>query len=368
VTPSSDDFARRLGRGADQAAQSGLAGALIAPGPDLTYLTGYTPMLSERLTLLAIQAGRDPVMIVPTFERPDAEAAPGMQSVELVEWRDGEDPYAAIAARLDPRGRYAISDAAWALHLLALQEQLPNGRQASMTVALPTFRAIKDADEIELLAGAGSAADASFEEIIRVRFAGRTETDIAADLAELLLAHGHSGVAFTLVGSGPNGANPHHEMSERIIGDGDMVVLDFGGTRSAYFSDITRTVHVGEPTAEEREIYEVVRGAQQAAVAAVAPGIACEEIDRAARRVIADAGYADHFTHRVGHGIGLTAHEPPYMVEGETQPIEPGMCFSVEPGIYLRDRLGVRVEDIVAATPDGARRLNNCTRELQIVA
>jgi Xaa-Pro aminopeptidase len=367
MTPSPEDFTRRIARATELAAEAGLTGLLIAPGPDLAYFTGYRPLINERITLLAIQAGRDPVLVVPNFERPGAEAAPGFGAVEIIDWSDAEEPYALTAGLLEPGGRYAVSDSAWALHLLALQEQLPDARQMSMSEALPTLRAIKDADEVELLAAAGAAVDSCFEEIVGVPFAGRAETEIAAELAERLLAHGHSEVEFTLVGSGPNGANPHHEVGSRTIRDGDMVVLDFGGTMDGYSSDITRTVHIGDAAAEEREIYEVVRAAQQAGVDAVAPGVPCQEVDRAARAVIADAGYGEHFIHRVGHGIGLTGHEPPYMVEGETRPIEPGMCFSVEPGIYLRDRFGVRIEDIVAVTADGARRLNSCTRDLQIV-
>ena len=236
-----------------------------------------------------------------------------------------------------------------------------------MTSALPMLRAVKDADEIERLAAAGAAADASLEEIVQVRFAGRTENEVAADLAALLRKHGHSQVDFTVVGSGPNGANPHHEAGERTIQEGDMVVLDFGGLKDGYGSDTTRTVHVGEPTDEEREVYEIVKRAQQAGFEAVRPGVACQEIDRAARKVIADAGYGEYFIHRVGHGIGLTTHEPPYMVEGEERLIEPGMCFSIEPGIYLPQRFGVRIEDIVVATEDGGRRLNNTHREMRIV-
>jgi D-alanyl-D-alanine dipeptidase len=230
------------------------------------------------------------------------------------------------------------------------------------------LRAIKDADELERLTAAGAAADASFEDIAQVRFAGRRESEIGADLAGFLRKHGHSQVDFTVVGSGPNGANPHHELGERVIEEGDMVVLDFGGIKDGYGSDTTRTVHVGEPTDEEREVHEIVRRAQQAGFEAVRPGVACQEIDRAARKVIADAGYGDYFIHRVGHGIGLTTHEPPYMVEGETHLIEPGMCFSIEPGIYLPGRFGVRIEDIVCATEDGGRRLNNTAREMRVVA
>lgn len=363
------DFAGRMQRAAAAAQDAGLAGALVTPGPDLQYFTGYAPtLITERITMLVLTAGREPAMIVPILERPDAAASPGAGAVSLSDWADGQDPYAAAAKLLDRTGRYAISDSAWAMHVLGLQDRLPDSGYVSMTDALPMLRAVKDADEQERLAAAAAAADASFEEIVRVRFAGRRETEVAADLAGLLRRHGHSQVDFTVVGSGPNGANPHHEAGERAIEEGDMVVLDFGALKDGYRSDTTRTVHVGEPTAEEREVYEIVRRAQQAGFEAVRPGVACEEVDRAARQVIADAGYGEQFIHRSGHGIGLTTHEPPYMVAGERRPIQPGMCFSIEPGIYLPGRFGVRIEDIVVATQDGARRLNNTSRELQIVS
>jgi Xaa-Pro aminopeptidase len=366
---TADDFARRMGRAAQQAASAGLTGLLVAPGPDLLYLAGYAPVaVTERLTLLALQADREPAMILPVLERPDAEAAPSAGRIALTDWTDGDDPFAAAAGLLDPEGSYAISDSAWALQLLGLQEALPHSRYVSMTAALPMLRAVKDADEVERLAAAGAAADASLEEIVRLPFAGRRESEVGADLAALLRKHGHSQVDFTVVGSGPNGANPHHEMGERTIEEGDMVVLDFGGLKDGYGSDTTRTVHVGEPSDEEREVFEIVRRAQQTAFEAVRPGAACQDIDRAARNVIGDAGYGEHFIHRVGHGIGLTTHEPPYMVEGETLPIEPGMCFSIEPGIYLPGRFGVRIEDIVTVTESGGRRLNNTGRELRVVS
>ena len=363
------DYGWRLRHGAEQARAEGLTGLLVTPGPDLMYFTGYAPIaITERITMLVISASGGPRMIVPILERPDAEGAPGAGEVSIADWTDGADPYEETAKLLDARGRYAISDSAWAMHVLGLQKTLPESSYVSMTAGLPMLRAVKGADEIERLVAAGKAADASFEDISGVRFAGRTEREIAADLAGFLRVHGHSQVDFTVVGSGPNGANPHHEMSDRTIEEGDMVVLDFGGLKGGYGSDTTRTVHVGEPTGEEREVFEVVRRAQQAGFEAVRPGIACQEIDRAAREVISDAGYGEYFIHRVGHGIGLTTHEPPYMVEGEEHLIEPGMCFSIEPGIYLPGRFGVRIEDIVVATEDGGRRLNNTPHEMRIVA
>jgi Xaa-Pro aminopeptidase len=366
---TANDFSRRMERAADQAAAAGLTGILVAPGPDLIYLAGYMPVaITERLTMLVVQKGRGPAMITPTLERPDAEAAPSAGTIALTDWKDGSDPYAAAAPLLDPEGTYAISDSAWALQLLGLQHVLPKTHYVSMTTALPMLRAIKDADELERLTAAGAAADASFEEIVKVRFAGRKETEVAADLAGLLMSHGHSQVDFTVVGSGPNGANPHHEAGDRTIQDGDMIVMDFGGLKDGYGSDTTRTVHVGAATEEEQQVHDIVRAAQQAGYEAVRPGIACQEIDRACRRVITDAGYGPQFLHRTGHGIGLTTHEPPYMVEGEEHLLEPGMCFSIEPGIYLAGRFGVRIEDIVTVTEDGGRRLNNTSREIKIVA
>jgi D-alanyl-D-alanine dipeptidase len=364
---TADDYRARRERAARAAAEAGLAGLLVAPGPDLVWLTGYAPpAVTERLTLLVLAAGRDPVLVVPTLEAADARHAVGA-ALTVRDWTDGEDPYAATAALLDGSGRHGIGDSTWALHLLGLQKALPGTSYAALTEALPMLRAVKDAAELDLLAAAAAAADRAFEEIREVAFAGRRESDVAADLAGLLRRFGHSQVDFTIVASGPNGADPHHEAGDRVIERGDMVVLDFGGLKDGYGSDTSRTVHVGEPTPEERRVHAVVREAQQAGYEAVRPGAACQEVDRAARAVIADAGYGEYFIHRTGHGIGVTTHEPPYMIEGEEQPLVPGMCFSVEPGIYLPGRFGVRVEDIVTVTEDGGRRLNTTTREMVIV-
>ncbi|MEV3968662.1 aminopeptidase P family protein [Streptomyces sp. NPDC050698] len=365
---TADDYRARMERAARTAADAGLAGLLVAPGPDLVWLTGYTPpAVTERLTLLVLAAGQDPVLVVPALEAPDAGRASGAPALTLRDWTDGKDPYAATAALLDPTGRFGISDNAWALHLLALQQALPGSSYASLTEALPMLRAVKDAAELDLMTAAGAAADATFEEIRGVPFAGRRESEVAADLDRLLRRHGHEQVDFTIVASGPNGANPHHEAGDRVIERGDMVVLDFGGLKDGYGSDTSRTVHVGEPTDEERRVHDLVRAAQEAGFRAVRPGAACQDVDRAARKVIADAGYGEHFIHRTGHGIGVTTHEPPYMIEGEERPLVPGMCFSVEPGVYLPGRFGVRIEDIVTVTEDGGRRLNTTPRELVIV-
>lgn len=363
------DYRARMAGAAEAAAGAGLAGLLVAPGPDLVHLTGYRPTAdTERLTLLVLTPGRDPVLVVPTLEAPDADRAPGAAALTLRDWTDGTDPYAVTAPLLDPKGRFGVSDNAWAMHLLGLQSRLPDTSYAALTQALPLLRAVKDAPELARLEAAGAAADDAYREILKVRFAGRKETDLAADLAALLKHFGHSQVDFTVVGSGPNGANPHHEAGDRTIERGDMVVLDFGGLKHGYGSDTSRTVHVGEPTPEEQRVHDLVREAQQAGFEAVRPGAACQDVDRAARAVIAGAGYGEYFIHRTGHGIGVTTHEPPYIIEGEEQPLVPGMCFSVEPGIYLPGRFGVRIEDIVTVDEDGGgRRFNTTPRELALV-
>ncbi|WP_328536056.1 aminopeptidase P family protein [Streptomyces sp. NBC_00344] len=365
---TADDYRARMARAAQSAADAGLDGVLVAPGPDMVHLTGYRPTAAtERLTLLVVAADRDPVLVVPALEAADAEHAAGAPALTLLDWTDGTDPYGITAPLLGVGRRFAVSDNTWALHLLGLQRARPDSMYTALTEALPMLRAVKDPAELARLEAAGAAADAVYEEILKVRFAGRRESDVAGDLAALLLESGHSQVDFTVVGSGPNGANPHHEAGERVIAPHDMVVLDFGGLKHGYGSDTSRTVHVGEPDADEQRVHDVVREAQQAGCEAVRPGAACQDVDRAARAVITDAGYGEQFIHRTGHGIGVTTHEPPYMIEGEERPLVPGMCFSVEPGIYLPGRFGVRIEDIVTVTANGGRRLNTTSRELAVV-
>jgi Xaa-Pro aminopeptidase len=362
------DYAARMERVVAEGRSAGLDGVLVTPGPDLVWLTGYQPTaITERLTMLFLTTHGEPTLLVPTLERPDAEAAAGAAATTVVDWQDGTDPYAEASALLLPDGTYGVSDNAWAMHLLGLQTEWPRSTYYSFTERLPMLRAVKDDNELARLEAAGAAADATYGEILQVRFSGRSETDVAGDLADLLRSFGHEQVDFTVVGSGPNGANPHHEAGDRVIEAGDCVVLDFGGRMFGYGSDTSRTVCVGEPTDEIREVHEIVRGAQQAGVDAVQPGAACQEIDRAARKVITDAGYGEQFIHRTGHGIGVTTHEPPYLVEGEEQELVPGMCFSVEPGIYLAGRFGVRIEDIVTVTQNAGRRFNNTDRHLQLV-
>ncbi|MEX2275444.1 MAG: Xaa-Pro peptidase family protein [Actinomycetota bacterium] len=358
----------RLARTREALGASGLDALLVAPSPDLSYLAGYDPPPLERLTLLVVRPEADPVLVVPELERPLAQASPAGSLFEIRSWRDAEDPYAIVAGMLGGAHRAAITDRAWASHALRITRAAPYAELVPTSDAIPLLRAVKDDREIDDLARAGLGADQAFAEIVGEPFAGRTERDIATDLARLLREHGHTQINFTIVGSGPNAASPHHDPTDRTIRVSEPVVMDFGGRiDTGYCSDVTRTVVVGDVHAEVSEVHEVVRTAQQAAFEAIRPGVTAEEVDRAAREVIEAAGYGERFVHRTGHGIGLEEHEPPFIVAGNRDLLATGMVFSIEPGIYLEGRFGVRIEDIVVVTEDGARRLNDAPREPVVV-
>jgi Xaa-Pro aminopeptidase len=332
----------------------------------------------ERLTMLAVVAGQPPILVVPRLEEPAARAGVRAQ-VEIATWMETDDPHALVAGLVErARGRaaatIAVSDRLWSLHLLRLQAAAPGAGWVSATQVLRELRMVKDADEIELLRLAGAAADRVIEQIASGPLVGRTEADVAREVRERLLAEGHELAEFAIVASGPNSASPHHEASDRVILAGEPIVLDIGGALGGYGSDTTRTLWVtgGDeakgPDEEFRHLFGVLLTAQQTASAAVRPGVPAEAIDRAARDVIDAEGYGENFFHRTGHGIGLEGHEEPYLVSGNTEALEEGMAFSIEPGIYLPGRYGARIEDIVVCGPDGAIVLNNEPRELRIVA
>ena len=361
-------LAERMQRATAEGASQGYEAVVVAPSPDLAYLTGYEPMPMERPTLLVLRPDRDPVMLVPELERPLAAASSAGTVVDLVGWIDGVDPFVEAAALLPNHGRVAVGDRLWANHLLGLQAVVPNVMFEPASGVLGILRAVKDEDELGALRRAARGADETFRQICGATFLGRREEQIASDLADLLVQHGHARADFTIVASGPNSASPHHEPGGRTILPKDVVVMDFGGELGGYLSDTTRTVVVGEAAPEVERVYEVVRRAQEAACEAVRPGVTCEQIDRAARRIIDDAGYGARFIHRTGHGIGRELHEPPYIIEGNDRVLEPGVTFSVEPGVYLEGGFGVRIEDIVAVSPDGVDRLNRSTRAMQVVS
>jgi Xaa-Pro aminopeptidase len=364
------DFADRLVRARAAAAAAGLDALLIGSGADLRYLTGYPGHGAERLTCLVLPAAGDPVLVVPRLERPAALASPvGAMGLEVLDWADGEDPYGLVAKLLSgPVRRVAVDDYLHAAKVLGLRAALPDAEQELASPVLGPLRARKAPDEVDALRAAGAAIDRVHARMAEWLRPGRTERAVGRDLADAILAEGHESVDFTIVGSGPNGASPHHEVSDRVLRAGDPVVVDIGGTTpDGYCSDSTRTYVLGSAPAGFGDYYDVLRAAQRAAVDAVRPGVTAESVDAAAREVIAAAGYGEAFLHRTGHGIGVQTHEDPYIVGGNTQRLEPGMAFSVEPGIYLAGRHGARIEDIVVVTEDGVERLNRTTRALGVL-
>lgn len=353
-------YASRLARAAEYAGQAGLDALLVTPGPDLQYLVGSRASSFERLICLVIPAdGSSPTVIVPRIELAALQdSAVGDLGLVITDWVDGVSPYALVAAILPSGAKTAVDDAMPALHFVPLAEKL--GRTPILaTAVLRQLRMSKDSAEIEALRRAGHAIDrvhARMGDFLRV---GRTEAAVAHDIGAAIVEEGHTEAAFIIVGSGPHGADPHHEVSERIIEAGDVVVIDIGGpVAPGYNSDSTRTYVLGEPSAEVAEQYAVLERAQQAAVDAVRPGVKAETIDAAAREVLSAEGLGDVFLHRTGHGIGLSVHEEPYIVAGNDIELVEGMAFSIEPGIYFRGQWGARIEDIVIVTADGCESVN----------
>lgn len=370
--PTAVDPGVRLTRARDSAAGAGLDVLLISPGPDLRYLTGYQARPLERLTALVVPATDDPFLVVPALELPAALASPAARlGIDVVGWQETEDPYALVTRRLSTGSSplsAAVDNHMWAEKLLAFRAALPGAEFSLASDVLNELRMVKSAAETEALRRAGAAVDRVHRRMGEWLVAGRTEREVSRDIADALVAAGHQTADFVIVASGPNGASPHHDVSDRVIQRGDPVVVDIGGTmEDGYCSDCTRTYAVGEPTEEFRELYTVLQRAQAAQTDAVAPGITAEELDALGREIIADAGYGEHFIHRTGHGIGLETHEEPYIVAGNPRPLEPGMAFSVEPGIYLPDRCGARIEDIVVCTDSGGERLNLTGRDLVVL-
>jgi len=344
----------------------GIAALLLSPGSDLAYLSGYRIFGSERLTCLVIAADGATTLVVPTLESPRAKhAAP---DIPQLTWEETEDPFAKTASLVGAKGDVAVADQMWALFTLRLQKALPGRGFARASTITRELRMRKDRFELDALREVSAEADRAYAKVLSYEFTGKHERDVGAQLAALLKQEGHDEVTFTIVASGPNGASPHHETGERRIDSGDTIVLDFGGNREWYCSDITRTVHIGTPDAETLKVHDAVRRAQEAGYAAARTGATAESVDAASRKVIDDAGYGKFFIHRTGHGIGLDGHEHPYLVRGNSETLEPGMAFSIEPGIYLPGRFGVRIEDIAIIGHDGrSEPLNNADHALALV-
>jgi len=337
----------------------------LSIGADLPWLTGYEALETERLTMLVLPRDGDATLVVPRLEAARVEEDPDAFSIAA--WDETDDPIALVAKLAGAPEKAAIGDHTWARFLLDLQRALPRTSFCKASEVTAALRMVKDAAEVDALRAAARAVDGIVGEMRDRPFAGRRETDVHRELVQRMLDAGHERANFAIVGSGPNGASPHHEAGARVIEPGDVVVCDFGGSMRHYCSDITRLFVVGEPSAEVRDIYAVLVAAQEDAVRAARVGTPGEEVDATARRIISEAGFGDRFIHRTGHGIGVETHEEPYIVAGNSTPLSPGNAFSIEPGIYLPGRFGLRLEDIVVATPDGPERLNQAPRDLAVV-
>jgi Xaa-Pro aminopeptidase len=364
-------FRERADRVRARLAELGVDAALLSVGPDLPYLTGYEAMPLERLTMLVVPVDGDATLVVPRLEAPRVVERPEVFGLRT--WDETDDPIAIVAALVGSAGTLAIGDRTWARFLVDLQVALPHARFTRGSEVLGPLRARKDPAEVEALRRAAAAADRVASELQRgdIELVGRTEAQVSAELGRRLRAEGHHRVNFAIVAAGANAASPHHEPGDRVIAAGEVVLCDFGGTMFdadgiGYCSDITRCVHLGDPPAELADAYAVLLDAQQAAVAAATVGTPCEAVDAAARRIITEAGWGDQFIHRTGHGIGIEEHEDPYIVSGNGTPLEPGHVFSIEPGIYVAGRFGLRLEDIVVAAESGPDPLNRADHGLAI--
>lgn len=359
-------YTDRLQRTQQELARQRVDALMVGPSSDLFYLIGTAGHLSERLTLLIVPQVGTPVIVAAGFEVP--LLADQRDLAEIRPWDDGENPIELVQQAVgDPAGKtFAVSDELYSVFLIRMQDALPGARWVEGGQVLRPLRMIKDEQEIELLQEAARRTDEAWAEFITQPIGGLTEKEALQRLLDLTYSRDMA-PNFGICASGPNSASPHHVATDRVIQPGDSVVFDWGGVYRGYHSDMTRTVHIGEPSEEYRRAYAAVKEANQAALDAIAPGVPCEDVDAAARGVIEAAGFGEAFTHRLGHGLGLSVHEEPYMVAGNKLPLQPGMVFSDEPGIYLEGRFGIRIEDAVRCTESGGKRFNEAPRDLLIV-
>src|SRR3954466_1420851 len=345
---------------------AGIDVLLLSPGADLRYLSGYVAIALERLTCLVLPADGDPTLVVPRLEQPAAAASPAGDFLDMVAHEETDDAYDMVASMLGAVRRVGVANRMWAEQVLRFRATMSGAEQVTAGDVLRALRMRKTPAEVDALRLAGQAIDRVHARMGEWLRPGRTEADVARDIAEAIVAEGHESVNFVIVGSGPNGASPHHHVSERVISAGDPVVVDIGGTNAAgYCSDETRTYVAGaEAPADFAAYYAVLEAAQQAACDAIKPGVTAQSVDAVARDAIAAAGYGDNFVHRTGHGIGLEEHEDPYIVAGNCERFVVGNAFSIEPGIYVEGKWGARIEDIVVVTKYGPESLNAVDRAL----
>lgn len=346
---------------------------LLSVGPDMPWLIGYEAMALERLTMLVVPADGEANLIIPSFEVPRVVERPDVFTI--TGWGETDDPIAIVSDLARGSGKAAIGDHTWSRFLVALQAEMHGTAWTDAGSVTGALRARKEPGEIERLQAAASGVDrvATALRSGEIPLIGRTEAEVSAELGRRILAEGHAVVNFAIVAAGENAASPHHHAGDRVIKAGEVILCDFGGTTTepegqpGYCSDITRCVFTGEPPAEFAEAYAALQDAQAKAVDAAVVGAPAESVDKVARDRLADADLDQWFLHRLGHGIGVEAHEDPYLVEGNGLPLQAGNAFSIEPGFYIADKWGARIEDIVVSTDEGPRPLNRVSHDLAVV-
>lgn len=366
-------FADRLERARALMAEQGVDVMLLSVGADLPYFCGYEAMPLERLTMLVVPADASATLVVPRMEAPRVTERPDIFGVRG--WPDTADPVEIVADLVGPAEVAAVGDQTWARFLIDLSRRLPGVEWRRASEVTAPIRSVKGPDEIEMLRAAGAAVDRIAARLQGgdIELVGRTEAEVSAELGRQILAEGHHRMNFAIVAAGANAASPHHEPSDRVIAADEVVLCDFGGTMVdaagvGYCSDITRCVYTGPPPLEFRRLYGVLQEAQAAGLAAAAAGTPACDVDRAARSIIEAAGYGEYFVHRTGHGIGVEAHEEPYIGADNPTPLAAGNAFSVEPGIYVPGRWGARLEDIVVAAETGPDPMNTVDHDLATLA
>lgn len=343
---------------------------LVGPGPDLTALCGWHTHPMERLSGLLVTKDGEASIILPRMELPGFEAANTDDTIVRRIWDEQSGPWDKVAEVLATMGgapTIAIGNHLWGQYVVDLVNRFPGVRITHGGPLMMPVRQVKTPDEIAKLRAAGAAIDRVHQRMGEVLRVGRTEKEVAVDIDRLMREEGHSLAEFIIVGAGENGASPHHSPSDRVINEGDAVVVDIGGPVDHYFSDCTRNYVMGHAPAGYDEAFAVLKEAQAAGCAAVRPGVPAGAIDALCRKIIIDAGYGEFLLHRTGHGIGLEVHEDPYIFESNQTLLEPGMAFSVEPGIYKAGKWGMRIEDIVACTQDGGERLNTTSTDYVVL-
>ena len=364
---SAEEFASRLASVRARMADKNIDTVLLSVGHDLPYLTGYTAMPLERLTMLAVHSTGVPLLFVPRLEAPRVDEMPGV--FELVPWDETVEPLDLVAQDCSGSSTIAVGDQTWARFIVGLTHRLPGVHWERAVEVVGDLRMRKSEIEIAALRAAARAVDEIAGELQSgaIPLIGRTEAEVSADLSQRILDRGHQKVNFAIVAAGENAASPHHHPGDRVIQPGEVVLCDFGGTMNGYCSDITRCVVTGDIPSDVAAAYGVLMEAQAAGVAAGINGVPCEEVDAVTRQIITDAGYGEYFVHRTGHGIGMEEHEDPYMVSGDRRVVETGFAYSVEPGIYIPGKWGLRLEDIVVATDDGPVSLNEADHNLHAI-